>query len=209
VDVCAWRELWSTDRVEVTIAAVTMAGVVIVGVLDAIVFAVGLSIVDVVRRSASPHDAVLGWVEKLGRWGDVAVHPDARITPGIVVYRLDDRLFFANAGYVTGRVREALRGVPSEPRWLVLDAQAVTHVDAAGLAALTQLARSLQTEDVGLALARTTHPIEQQLEAGGVGQVIGPDRFYPTVRGAVEALEAAEAVRPPPETAGAPGARSR
>ena len=78
VDRRAWRTLWDTDRVEVTIAAVTTAGVVAVGVLEALVFAVGLSIVDVVRRSARPHDAVLGWVDSLGRYADVAVHPTRR-----------------------------------------------------------------------------------------------------------------------------------
>jgi SulP family sulfate permease len=85
VDPDAWRALWATDRVEVTIAAVTVA----VGVLEALVFAVGLSIVDVVRRSARPHDAVLGWVEELGRYGDVAVHRTACVTPGVVVYRAE------------------------------------------------------------------------------------------------------------------------
>jgi SulP family sulfate permease len=91
-----WRRLWATDHVEVAIAAVITAGVVTVGVLEAIGFAVGPSIVDVARRSARPHDAVLGWVDRLGRWADVAVHPSARVVPGVVVYRLDDRLFFAN-----------------------------------------------------------------------------------------------------------------
>jgi sulfate permease, SulP family len=94
VEPAAWRALFDTDRVEFTIAAVTTAGVVAVGVLEAIIFAVGLSIVDVVRRSAQPHDAVLGWVERLGRWADIAVHRDAKVVPGVVVYRLDDRLFF-------------------------------------------------------------------------------------------------------------------
>ena len=78
VDPAAWRELLATDRVELAIAGVTTAGVIVTGVLEAIVFAVGLSIVDVVRRSARPHDAVLGWVDALGRWADVAVHRSAR-----------------------------------------------------------------------------------------------------------------------------------
>ena len=78
VEPAAWRGLWDTDRVEFTIAAVTAAGVIAVGVLEAIIFAAGLSIIDVVRRSAQPHDAVLGWVERLGRWADVSVHRSAR-----------------------------------------------------------------------------------------------------------------------------------
>ena len=124
VDPKAWRALWATDRVELTIAAVTAAGVVAVGVLEALVFAVGLSVVDVVRRSARPHDAVLGWVEELGRYGDIAVHRSARVTAGVVVYRLDDRLFFANASYVKGRVLEAVRGAPTTTHSVVFDAEA-------------------------------------------------------------------------------------
>jgi sulfate permease, SulP family len=126
----AWRGLARTSRVEVAIAAVTMAGVVAVGVLEALLVAVALSIVDVVRRSAIPHDAVLGWDERMGRYADVSVHRRARITPGVLVYRLDDRLFFANAGYVTGRIREAVSGSPTPVRWLVFDAEALAHVDS-------------------------------------------------------------------------------
>ena len=111
VEPAAWRGLWDTDRVEFTIAAVTTAGVVAVGVLEAIIFAAGLSIIDVVRRSAQPHDAVLGWVERMVA-GPTSPHL-ARLVPGVVVYRLDDRLFFANQSYVKGRVHEAIRGAPS------------------------------------------------------------------------------------------------
>ena len=123
IDPAAWRELAATDRVELAIAGVTTAGVIITGVLQAIVFAAGLSIVDVARRSARPHDAVLGWDEELGRWADVSVHRSARVTPGVVVYRLDDRLFFANASYVKGRIAEALRAAPYAAHALVFDAE--------------------------------------------------------------------------------------
>jgi sulfate permease, SulP family len=187
VDPSAWRALRDIDSVEVAIAAVTAAAVVITGVLPAIAFAVGLSIVDVVRRSARPHDAVLGWVPELGRYGDVSLHRDAQVTPGVLVYRLDDRLFFANAGYVKGRMREALRGAPAEPHWLVLDAEALSHVDAAGAQALEQLAGELKKDDVQLLLARMKAPVSDRLEQAGVAEAIGRDRFFPTVRAAVAA----------------------
>jgi hypothetical protein len=99
IDPQAWRALAAIDHAEVAIAAVTTGCVVVFGVLQALIVAVGLSMIDTVRRSASPHDAVLGWVERLGRYADVSVHHQARLTPGVVVYRLDDRLFFANARY--------------------------------------------------------------------------------------------------------------
>jgi SulP family sulfate permease len=179
-----WRALWTTDRVEVTIAAVTTAGVVVVGVLEALVFAVGLSIIDVVRRSARPHDAVLGWVEELGRYGDVAVHRSARVTPGVVVYRLDDRLFFANAGYVKGRVLEAVRGAPTPTRSLVFDAEAVTHVDSTGLAALDELVGGLRQDGIELSLARAKTPLTARLAEADLSGV----PLHPTVRAAVEAV---------------------
>jgi sulfate permease, SulP family len=183
VDPKAWRALWTTDSVEVTIAAVTTAGVVAVGVLEALVFAVGLSIVDVVRRSARPHDAVLGWVEELGRYGDIAVHRSARVTAGVVVYRLDDRLFFANASYVKGRVLEAVRGAPTATHSLVFDAEAVTHVDATGLAALEDLIDALRKEGIELSVARAKTPFMARLSEGGLSGI----PLHPTVRAAVEA----------------------
>ena len=171
VDPKAWRALWDTDRVEVTIAAVTTAGVIAIGVLEALVFAVGLSIVDVVRRSARPHDAVLGWVDELGRYADVAVHPTARVTPGVVVYRLDDRLFFANASYVKGRVLEAVRGAPTTTHSVVFNAEAVTHVDATGLAALEDLVGALRKEDIELSVARAKTPLTAGLAEFGLAGI--------------------------------------
>jgi MFS superfamily sulfate permease-like transporter len=169
--------------VEVTIAAVTTAGVITVGVLEAIVFAVGLSIVDVARRSAQPHDAVLGWVKKLGRYGDIAVHRSARVTPGVVVYRLDDRLFFANASYFKARVLEAVRGASTETHTVVLDAEGMAHVDATGLDALGDLVDGLDQEGIGFSFARAKAPLATRFAQGPLSSV----PLYPTVRAAVKA----------------------
>ena len=143
--------------------AVTTGCVVIFGVLEALVVAVGLSIIDTVRRSARPYDAVLGWVPRLEGYRDVSLHPSARVTPGVVVYRLDDRLFFANARYVKGRVREAIRAAPTETSWLVFDAEAVNHIDATGIEALLDLTRDYggttshsSSRDSGRACCRTS-----------------------------------------------------
>lgn len=183
VEPATWRALWATDRVELAIAAFTAGGVIGAGVLQAIALAVGLSILDVVRRSARPHDAVLGWVPRLGRYADVALHRSAEVTDGVVVYRLDDRLFFANAGYVKGRVREALRGAPTPPRRLVLDAEGMSHVDAAGLDALRELVAELEEEGVEVCVARAKAPLGARLDATPLGE----DRRFATVRAAVGA----------------------
>jgi sulfate permease, SulP family len=179
IDLASWRELARTNKFEVWIAAITMAGVIAVGVLEAL-------IIDVVRRSAAPHDAVLGWVQRLGRYADVRLHPSARVTPGVLVYRLDDRLFFANAQYVRGRVHEAVDGSPTQVRWFVFDLEALTHIDATGAAALTELVEELRTEGITFAVARIKGPTQVSFAQIGLVQTIGQDRFFPTVRAAVD-----------------------
>jgi sulfate permease, SulP family len=177
---------------EGSIAAVTLVGVVAVGVLEALLVAVALSIVDVARRSASPHDAVLGWVSRLGRYADVRLHPRAQVTPGVLVYRLDDRLFFANASYVKGRVREALHGAPTPVRWFVFDAEALSHVDATGVDTLAGLIGSLRDEGITFVFARVKNPMHQALGEAGVLDLVGEPHVYPTVRAAVAAAVAGE-----------------
>jgi SulP family sulfate permease len=190
IDPGAWRALAAIDPVEVAIAAVTTGCVIVFGVLQALVVAVGLSIIDTVRRSARPHDAVLGWVERLGRYADVSLHRSAHVTPGIVVYRLDDRLFFANARYFKGRVREAIRAAAPPVHWLILDADAITHADATGLAALLDLTEDLRRDEITLIVARLRTRMEEEFEAAGVLDAIGPGHLYPTVRVAVDACAA-------------------
>jgi SulP family sulfate permease len=188
VDPKAWRALAEIDRVEVAIAGMTAGCVVLFGVLEALVVAVGLSIVDSVRRSARPYDAVLGFVPSLGRYADVALHPSAQVTPGVVVYRLDDRLFFANARYVSGRVREAIRAAPSETAWLVFDAEAMMHIDSTGLDALATLASDLPREGVRLVIARLRRRMRDEFDGAGLTATIGDEHFYAGVEQAVAAL---------------------
>lgn len=188
VEPAAWRALAAIDRVEVAIAAVTSGCVVFFGVLEAIVVAVGLSIIDTVRRSARPYDAVLGWVPHLEGYRDVALHPSAEVTPGVVVYRLDDRLFFANAQYVKGRVREAIRAAPTETSWFVFDAEAVNHIDSTGIEALLDLTRELQKQQITLVVARLRTRMLPDFDAAGLSTAIGSEHFYPSVKLAVAAF---------------------
>ena len=135
---------------------------------------------------------MLGWVQRLGRYGDVSLHPSATLTPGVLVYRLDDRLFFANARYFKARVREALRAAPGELSWLVFDAEAVTHADSTGLEALETLTNDLRREQITLVVARLRTRLQDQFEQAGVTATIGRERFYPSVRAAVDAYATAK-----------------
>ena len=187
IDFDDWKGIARVSRVEVAIAVITMVGVVTVGVLRALLLAIALSVVDAVRRSASPHDAVLGYVERLDRYADVRVHPSARTLPGVLVYRLDDRLFFANANYVKGRIREAIAGARTPVRWLVFDAEALNHVDATGVRMLTELIEALREESITFVIARLHSPSTERLRDAGVLDLVGEEHNYPTVHAAVEA----------------------
>jgi sulfate permease, SulP family len=181
----AWRALARAGRSQVVIAAVTLIGVVAVGVLESLIVAVSLSILDVVMRSAKPHDAVLGYVQRLDRWADVSLHPRAQVTPGVVVYRLDDRLMFANAGYFKGRVTEAVAGAPTETEYLVFDAEALTDIDASGVEAVEQLTDILEREGITFVVARIKGPVRQQFDDTQLTARLGADHLFPTVARAV------------------------
>ena len=187
-----WRGLDRISRVEVAIAATTTVGVITVGVLRALLLAVALSVVDAVRRSATPHDAVLGFVERMDRYADVQLHPTAKTVPGVLVYRLDDRLFFANADYVEGRIREAIAGARTPIRWLVFDAEALNHIDATGVRMLTELIEALRKESITFVFARLHDPTQDDLDQAGVLDLVGEEHLYPTVRAAVGAAPVAD-----------------
>ena len=185
IDPNAWRGLARVSKVEVAIAAITMIGVIAVGVLQALLLAVALAVIDAIRRSASPHDAVLGRVDRLDRYADVRFHPSATVVPGVLIYRLDDRLFFANVNYVQSRIREAIAGAPAPVVWLVFDAEGLSHVDATGVDFLTDLIESLRKEDITFVFARLKSPMVEHLTEAGVLELTGEDHVYPTVHAAV------------------------
>ena len=128
VDLASWRGLARISRVEVAIAAITMAGVVLVGVLEALVVAVALSILDVVRRSATPHDAVLGWVPRLGRYANVACTPAPSSPPACWSTGWTTGCSSPTPATSPGASREAIDGAPAPVRWLVFDTEALSHI---------------------------------------------------------------------------------
>lgn len=190
IEPSAWRRLARAGKSHVVIAAVTFAGVITIGVLRALLVAVAMSIIDTVSRRAQPHDAVLGWVPRLDRYGDVSLHTSAQVTAGIVVYRLDGGLFFANASYFKARVHEAVAGAATTTRFLVLEAEGINEIDASGGEALHELVSALQAEGITLVVARLKEHLRPRWDAMGLVTVIGADSFFPTTHEAVASCRA-------------------
>jgi MFS superfamily sulfate permease-like transporter len=103
----------------------------------------------------------------------------------VVVYRLDDRLLFANARYVSGRIDEAIAGAPSQTRFLVFDAEGFLGLDASGIEALEQLLTALRGKGVTLVMARMKAHLDEQFAVTGLTEQIGLQHFFPTVDDAV------------------------
>jgi MFS superfamily sulfate permease-like transporter len=162
---------------------VAFAGVAVLGVLWGVGIAIGLSLLNFIRHAWRPHGAVLGRVDNLKGYHDTERYPDARRIPGLVLYRFDAPLFFANADYFRARVR-ALSRVEGVNR-IIVAAEPITDVDATAGETLHALNDELAAVGVELAFAELKDPVRDRLRRYGLETAIGPDRFFPTLGVAV------------------------
>ena len=158
------------------------------GVLPGILVAVGLSIADLLRRVAHPHDGILGFVAGVAGMHDIDDHPDARLVPGLVVYRYDSPLFFANAEDFRSRaLAAASTGADADVEWFVLNAES-NVVGRPHLARrVEELRAELARRGVVFAMARVKEDLRVRLEAAGLVERVGADRIFPTLPTAVNA----------------------
>jgi high affinity sulfate transporter 1 len=185
IDVGALRRLRNWRRSEFTLAIVAFAGVTVLGVLWGVAIALTLSLLNFIRRAWRPHDAVLGRVDNLKGYHDTERHPEGRRIPGLVLYRFDAPLFFANADYFRERVRALARA--GDVTWIVVAAEPVTDIDATAAETLRSLNDELRADGITLAFAELKGPVRDRLRRYGVHEQIGGHRFFPTLGVAVAA----------------------
>jgi high affinity sulfate transporter 1 len=186
IDAAGVRHLYRVRRSEFILWLAAFGAVALLGVLLGIFVAILLSLGDFIRRAWRPHDAVLGREDELKGYHDIDRHPNARLIPGLLLYRFDAPLFFANAGYFRRRVRRLIAEATHPVRWVVVAAEPITDIDTTAAGILRQLLDDLRKEHVTLAFAELKGPVKDRLERYGLYQAIGPDRFFPTVGTAVD-----------------------
>ena len=186
IDVAAVRRLYRVRRSEFVLWLAAFGGVALLGVLVGIFIAILLSLGDFVRRAWRPHDAVLGREDELKGYHDIDRHPSARLIPGLLLYRFDAPLFFANAGWFRRRVRRLVAEAAHPVRWVVVAAEPITDIDTTAADSLRQLLEELRAEQVTLAFAELKGPVKDRLRRYGLFEAVGPDRFFPTVGTAVD-----------------------
>ena len=185
IDVAGARRLRNWRRSEFTLAMVAFTGVAVLGVLWGVGVAIALSLLNFIRRAWRPHDAVLGRVDNLKGYHDTERYPDARHIPGLVLYRFDAPLFFANADYFRERVRALARS--GDVSWIVVAAEPITDIDVTAGETLRGLDDELDAVGIELAFAELKDPVRDRLRRYGIETAVGADRFFPTVGVAVAA----------------------
>jgi high affinity sulfate transporter 1 len=187
IDIGEFRRFAKFRRSELLLAVATLASVLAFGVLTGVLVAVGLSIAELLRRVARPHDGILGFVPGTAGMHDVDDYPEARLVPGLIVYRYDSPLFFANAENFRTRALAAVQTASTPVEWFVLNAESNVEVDLTALDALEELRAECARRGVVFAMARVKQDLLVALEAAGLVDRVGADRIYPTLPTAVQA----------------------
>ncbi|MFY8148815.1 MAG: sulfate permease [Prochlorococcaceae cyanobacterium] len=202
IDLEEFRRLRHFKASEFNLALITLAGVLFTDLLRGVGLAVALSVVHLFARLARPNDAVLGSVPGLEGLHDIRDWDGASTLPGLVIYRYDAPLCFANADHFRRRVLEAVEAETSPVQWFVLNAEAIVDIDSTAAANLVELQQELQERGIRMGIARAKQDLLLQLQKTELLQRIGPERIHPTLGSARAAFLARQE---PASQAGGPG----
>jgi SulP family sulfate permease len=190
IDLAAFRFLRQVRRVEFWLAVVTAFGVLTVGVLQGILVAVVLSLINILYHISRPHDALLDDVDAAGGtvYRGVADMEIGLTEPGLIVYRFDAPLVFANAAFFTERLEGLVANAGEGLKCVILDAEAISDFDSTAAEALENLYANLERLGIELWMARANEPLRYLLQVSELTKRLGKDNFYPSVRAAVTAF---------------------
>ncbi|QYN21365.1 SulP family inorganic anion transporter [Amycolatopsis sp. DSM 110486] len=186
-DVPGTVRLWRQRKTEFLLSAAALAGVALLGVLPGIAIAVGLSILNVFRHAWLPYHTILGQVEGLRGFHDVRSYPHALRLPGLVIFRFDAPLMFANARTFRAEIRRLASASPA-PGWILVAAEPVTDVDTTAADMLRELDDELNARGIHLVMAEVKDPVRRKIDRYELTRTMDPAHFYPTVGAAVAAF---------------------
>jgi high affinity sulfate transporter 1 len=194
IEVTDLRRIFRIQRWEFWLSIVCTVGVAVLGVIPGIGLAIVIAVIEFLWDGWRPHSAVLGRAEGLKGYHDIQRHPEARLIPGLVLFRWDAPLFFANAELFHDRVLDAVAASPTPVRWLVVAAEPVTSVDVTAADVLAELDESLHAAGIELCFAEMKGPVKDKLKRFGLFARLGAETFFPTVGAAVGAYLETHAV---------------
>jgi MFS superfamily sulfate permease-like transporter len=179
------RRIYRIQRWECWLSIGCTVGVVVLGAIPGIGLAIVIAVIEFLWDGWRPYSAVLGRVEGIKGYHDVRRYPNARQIPGLVLFRWDAPLFFANAEWFQDRVLDAVAAAPTPVRWLVVTAEPVTSVDVTSADMLAELGDTLQAAGIELCVAEMKDPVKDKLKRFGLFARLGEAAFFPTIGAAV------------------------
>lgn len=185
IEITDLKRIYRIQRWEFWLSIVCFVGVAVLGVIPGIGLAIVIAIIEFLWDGWRPHSAILGRADGVKGYHDITRYPDARRVPGLVLFRWDAPLFFANAEFFKERILEAVATSPTPVRWLVVAAEPVTSVDVTACDTVAELDETLHAQGIELYFAELKDPVKDKLKRFGLFAQLGEESFFPTVGAAV------------------------
>jgi MFS superfamily sulfate permease-like transporter len=185
IEITDLRRIYRIQRWEFWLSIVCTVGVAVLGAIEGIGLAIVIAVIEFLWDAWRPYSAVLGRADRVKGYHDITRYPEARLIPGLVLFRWDAPLFFANAELFQDRVLNAVAASPTPVRWLVVAAEPVTSVDVTSADMLAELDETLHAAGIQLCIAEMKDPVKDKLKRFGLFARMGEAAFFPTIGAAV------------------------
>ncbi|MGF6200793.1 SulP family inorganic anion transporter [Pseudomonas laurylsulfatiphila] len=190
IEITDLRRIYRIQRWECWLSIVCTVGVAVFGAIEGIGLAIVIAIIEFLWDAWRPYSAVLGRADGVKGYHDIKRYPDASLIPGLVLFRWDAPLFFANAELFSDRVLDAVAASPTPVRWLVVAAEPVTSVDVTSADMLAELDDTLHAAGIELCFAEMKDPVKDKMKRFGLLARLGETAFFPTIGAAVDSYVA-------------------
>jgi len=178
--------IYRIQRWEFWLSVLCTVGVAVFGAIPGICFAIVVAVIEFLWDGWRPHYAILGEPEGVEGYHDIMRYPDAKRFPGLVLFRWDAPLFFANAELFNDRIYTAVGQSPTPVRRVVVSAAPITSVDVTAADALADLAQKLGEKGIDLRFAELKDPVKDKMRRFGLLEVFGENCFHPTIDASVK-----------------------
>lgn len=185
IEITDLKRIYRIQRWEFWLSIVCTVGVAVLGAIEGIGLAILIAVIEFLWDGWRPYSAVLGQAQGVKGFHDTQRYPDARLIPGLVLFRWDASLFFANAELFHDRVIDALAASPTPVRWLVIAAEPITSVDVTSADMFAELDETLRAAGITLCVAEMKDPVKDKLKRFGLYSLLGEGAFFPTIDDAV------------------------
>jgi len=184
------RRLYHIRKIDFLAGLVALVGVLVLGILGGLLLAVFLSFIALLARASDPDYAILGSIPGEGRevFGNVEAHPTAKTYPGLIIFRFDQLMFFANAPKFRKHVKESIEAADAPVRVVLIDAEDIPDIDSTALDMLIDLDKELEAKGIELWFARVKLSVERMMYRASLGKQIGGDRIFLSIRSGVDAF---------------------